>query len=74
MDYIPLKDVILPFIKYDSPILQRVLDDMKSQIVSPGRKGYENNFIFNGLRYTVGVGGIHSKMILKSLFLKKTKC
>lgn len=61
MDYIPLKDVILPFIKYDSPILQRVLDDMKSQIVSPGRKGYENNFIFNGLRYTMGVGGIHSK-------------
>lgn len=61
MDYIPLKDVILPFIKYDSPILQRVLDDMKSQIVSPGRKGYENNFIFDGLRYTVGVGGIHSK-------------
>lgn len=34
---------------------------MKSQIVSPGRKGYENNFIFDGLRYTVGVGGIHSK-------------
>lgn len=61
MDYIPLKDVILPFIKYYSPVLQRVLDDMKSQIVSPGRKGYENNFIFNGLRYTVGVGGIHSK-------------
>lgn len=61
MDYIPLKDVILPFIKYNSPILQRVLDDMKSQIVSPGRKGYENNFIFDGLRYTVGVGGIHSK-------------
>ena len=34
---------------------------MKNQIVSPGRKGYENNFVFNGLRYTVGVGGIHSK-------------
>lgn len=61
MDYIPLKDVILPFIKYDSPILQKVLNDMKSQIVSPGRKGYENNFVFEGLRYTVGVGGIHSK-------------
>ena len=61
MDYIPLKDVILPFIKYDSPILNRVLEDMKGQIVSPGRKGYENNFVFAGLRYTVGVGGIHSK-------------
>lgn len=60
MSVIPLKDVILPFIKYDSPILQRVLNDMKNQIVSPGRKGYENKFVFNNLRYSVGVGGIHS--------------
>ena len=34
---------------------------MKTQVVSPGRKGYEKNFVFGGLRYTVGVGGIHSK-------------
>lgn len=61
MDYIPLKDVILPFVKFDSPVLKNVLDDMKHQVVSPGRKGYENNFIFDNLRYTVGVGGIHSK-------------
>ena len=60
MDVIPLNKVILPFIKYNSPILQKVLDDMKNQIVSPGRKGYENKFIFEGLRYSVGVGGIHS--------------
>lgn len=33
---------------------------MKQQIVSPGRKGYENKFLFEGLRYSVGVGGIHS--------------
>lgn len=59
--YIPLKDVVLPFIKYDSPILKSVLDEMKTQVVSPGRKGYEKNFVFGGLRYTVGVGGIHSK-------------
>lgn len=59
--YIPLKDIILPFIKYDSPILKSVLDEMKTQVVSPGRKGYEKNFVFGGLRYTVGVGGIHSK-------------
>ena len=60
MSVIPLKDVILPFIKYNSPILQKVLSDMKQQIVSPGRKGYENKFLFEGLRYSVGVGGIHS--------------
>lgn len=60
MSVIPLKDVILPFIKYNSPTLQKVLEDMKNQIVSPGRKGYENKFVFDKLRYSVGVGGIHS--------------
>ena len=60
MDKIPLKDVILPFVKYDSPILKDMLDTLKKQTVSPGRKGYEYKFIFNNLRYTVGVGGIHS--------------
>lgn len=60
MSVIPLNAVILPFIKYDNPILQKVLADMKSQIVSPGRKGYENKFVFEGLQYSVGVGGIHS--------------
>lgn len=60
-DYIALKDVILPFIKFKHPTLVKVLDEMKQQVVPPGRKGYENNFVFNNLRYTVGVGGIHSK-------------
>ena len=60
MDKIPLKDVILSFVKYDSPILKDMLDTLKKQTVSPGRKGYEYKFIFNNLRYTIGVGGIHS--------------
>ena len=61
MDYIPLKDVILPFIKYKNPILQDVLKDMKSQIVySKERKGYEKKFVLSNVRYSVGVGGLHS--------------
>lgn len=61
MDTIPLKDVILPFIKYQNPILQNVLEDMKKQIVSSKqRKGYENQFVLDGVKYSVGVGGIHS--------------
>ena len=60
MNLIPLKDVILPFVKYKSPILNKMLEEMKKQVVSPGRKGYEYKFIFNNLRYSVGVGGIHS--------------
>lgn len=60
VDVIALNEVILPFIEYRDPILKNVLSDMKNQIVSPGRKGYENKFVFRGLRYSVGVGGIHS--------------
>lgn len=58
---IALQDVILPFVKFTDPILKKVLDDMKSQIVSPGRKGYENTFVYSGAVYNVGVGGIHTK-------------
>lgn len=60
MDMIPLKDVILPIVKFKDKQLSKILEEMKEQIVSPGRKGYERNFIFNNLRYTIGVGGIHS--------------
>ena len=61
MDYIPLKDVILPFIKYKNPKLQDVLEDMKKQIVySKERKGYEKKFVLSNVVYSIGVGGIHS--------------
>ena len=61
MDYIPLKDVILPFIAYKNPKLQDVLEDMKKQIVySKERKGYEKRFVLSNVEYSVGVGGIHS--------------
>ena len=61
MDYIPLKDVILPFIKYKNPKLQEVLEDMKRQTVySKERKGYEKQFVLSNVTLSVGVGGIHS--------------
>uniref|UniRef100_A0AAU8BBX2 Polymerase/primase n=1 Tax=Dulem virus 42 TaxID=3145760 RepID=A0AAU8BBX2_9CAUD len=61
MDYIPLKDVILPVISYKNQILKEVLEEMKQQIVySKERKGYEKKFVLSGTRFSVGVGGIHS--------------
>lgn len=57
---IALKEIILPFIKFENPILQDVLNELKQQVVSPGRKGYEKHFLLDDLEYTVGVGGIHS--------------
>ena len=69
-DMITLKDIILPYINYKTPILQKILLDMKMQTVSPGRKGYENKFIFDGLQYSVGVGGIHSVNTPESIIPK----
>lgn len=61
MDYIPLKDVILPIINYTNPTLQAVLEEMKQQVVySKERKGYEKRFLLDNVQYSVGVGGIHS--------------
>ena len=65
MDNIPLKDVILPFIRYKNPKFQEALEDMKKQVISsknkkPGEKNYENKFVVSGVRYSIGVGGIHS--------------
>ena len=57
---IELNKIILPFIKYDTPILQKLLDEMKQLNISPGRKGYEKQFLLENLVISVGVGGIHS--------------
>lgn len=59
-DKIPLKDVILPIIEFKTPFLQNILKELKQQIVSPGRKGYEKHFLLDNVEYTIGVGGIHT--------------
>lgn len=59
-DYVDLEKVIFPWIKFESPILQKKLTDMKNQHnISPGRKGYINTFMFGEMKVTIGVGGIH---------------
>ena len=59
-EYVDLEKVIFPWIKFNNPILQKALTDMKNQHhVSPGRKGYINTFVFGGMEVTIGVGGIH---------------
>ena len=61
MDNIPLKDVIFPFISFQTPELIAVLDDMRKQVVSSKeRKSYDKQFVLSNRRYSVGVGGLHS--------------
>lgn len=56
-DYINLNEIILPFIKFENPVLKEMLTELKQQTVSPGRKGYEKHFLFGGMEVSVGVGG-----------------
>ena len=67
---IALNEIILPFIKFDNPILKDLLNEMKQQIVSPDRKSYNKHFLMDNLEYSVGVGGIHS-VNKPSIFIAK---
>ena len=69
-DKIALNEIILPFIKFDNPILKDLLNEMKQQVVSPDRKGYNKHFLMDNLEYSVGVGGIHS-VNKPSIFIAK---
>lgn len=69
-DKIALNEIILPFIKFDNPILKDLLNEMKQQVVSPDRKGYNKHFLIDNLEYSVGVGGIHS-VNKPSIFIAK---
>lgn len=59
-DVIDLNEVIFPNVHFDTPILKDLLNEMKQQNVSPGRKGYEKHFLLNDIEVSVGVGGIHT--------------
>lgn len=67
---IALNEIILPFIKFNNPILKDLLNEMKQQVVSPDRKGYNKHFLMDNLEYSVGVGGIHS-VNKPSIFIAK---
>jgi hypothetical protein len=57
---IALKDVILPYVKFENPVLVELLEFLKTQVVSPGRKGLEKEFVIGGLKHLYSVGGLHS--------------
>ena len=59
-DMIALKDVILPYVQFTSPVLQNLLAELKTLTVSPGRKGLEKEFIIGGVKHLFSVGGLHS--------------
>lgn len=67
-DQIPLKDVIFDYIEFKTPELQNLLTRLKQEVVSSaniadtgGKDKFEIKFMINNVRYTYGLGGIHTE-------------
>ena len=59
-EYIPLKDVILPKITYETKQLQDLLTRMKDLVLHPGYESWSETFDFFGTIINMSEGGIHS--------------
>jgi hypothetical protein len=61
---VALKDIVLPYTKFQTPELNAVLDAVNQAVVNPNLNAKENtkfdiNFDFGGIDTYVGLGGIH---------------
>lgn len=71
---IPLADIIFPYIHFNNPEFQRVLDYMRTQVLTPEdlddpeaqikTKGVFTNLVANvgGLEFYFGTGGVHASV------------
>lgn len=58
--YIPLKDIIIPTLTYQTEQLQQLLLKMKNITLQPGIQKWSETFNFFGTMVNVAEGGIHS--------------
>lgn len=59
-DRVALKDIIFPYIKFESPEFKVLLDKVKEAVVNPQAKGdFKFSQTFKGSTFDYGKGGIH---------------
>ena len=62
-DSISLKDVIFPYIKFDHPEFNRILEYFKSQIITETKGVFKDvNCTIDGFEFVFGLGGIHGSV------------
>lgn len=60
---IALKDVILPYIKFETPEFNSVLEFFKEQIITESTKdAFKHTMLFDGMEYVYGLGGLHAAL------------
>lgn len=62
-DFINLKDVILPYIKFETPEFNSVLEFFKEQTITEATKdAFKHLMVFDGMEYIYGLGGLHAAL------------
>lgn len=61
-DKIALKDVIFPYIKFESPEFNNFLDKVKAAVVGTGKGDFKFSQIFRGSKFEYGKGGLHQSI------------
>lgn len=60
---IALRDAILPWISFERPEFQRVLDYLKQQVITETKGVFDDlSVVVEGLEYVFGLGGIHGSV------------
>ena len=54
------ENIVFPDIKFNTPILQDLLQEVRSQKYFKNQPYFNKSVIFNGVKYKLGIGGIHS--------------
>jgi hypothetical protein len=56
-----VKDIILPYLKFDTPVFQDLLDNFKAVIVNPNatKGGFKYSLNYKNVRTDFGLGGVH---------------
>ncbi len=58
-DEIAFKDIILPYVKFNSPKFQSLLGQLKQTVITSTKKMSDNSVIYKGFKYDFGLGGLH---------------
>ena len=57
--YIVLADCILPYIQFNTPEFNKVLDYFRTKVITSTKDGFKYSINFKGVKVDYGLGGIH---------------
>jgi len=58
-DYIVLADCILPYVKFQTPEFQKILDYFRTKVITSTKDGFKYTLDYKGVKTDYGLGGIH---------------